>query len=112
MLSEEKEGQELLEANAPCVAFYHMGSKGKVGLNGFRVCVSGWEFGTPCREISEKEYLVALSDHSDFDGLMEYVRCSRPKLVITDTFREGHAEAFAKEVNRRLGISALALPKR
>jgi hypothetical protein len=43
---------------------------------------------------------------------MEYVRRSKPKLVITDNFRVGHAETFAKEVRKHLGIPAIALPKR
>ena len=56
--------------------------------------------------------MVALSDHSDFDGLMEYVRRSKPKLVITDNFRAGHAGTLAKEIRKRFGVSALALPKK
>jgi len=112
MLSVEKEAKELLEGNAPCIAFYHMGSKRRVGQGSFRVYVSGWEFDSPCREFADKEYVVALSDHSDFDGLIEYVRRSKPKLVITDNFRVGHARTLVKEIRKRFGISALALPKK
>jgi len=112
MLSEEREAKELLEKNLPCIAFYHMGSRSKVGRGHFRVCVSGWEFNSPCREIADNEYVVALSGHSDFDGLMEYVRRSKPKLVITDNFRVGHAETLAREILKRFSISAIALPKK
>jgi putative mRNA 3-end processing factor len=112
ILSVEKEAKELLERNSPCITFYHMGSRRKVGLGSFRVYVSGWEFDSPCREVADKEYVVALSDHSDFDGLIEYVRRSKPKLVITDNFRVGHARTLAKEIQKRFGISALALPKK
>ncbi|MGB9777883.1 MAG: hypothetical protein ACPLW8_00620 [Candidatus Bathyarchaeales archaeon] len=112
MLSEEREARELLEKNQPCVAFYHMGSRKRFGENVFRVCVSGWEFDSPCREISDREYIVALSDHSDFDGLMEYVRRSKPKFVITDNFRVGYAETLAREIRKRFGIGAVALPRR
>ncbi|MCS7095883.1 MAG: hypothetical protein RMK50_02285 [Nitrososphaerota archaeon] len=62
--------------------------------------------------MAESKCIVALSDHSDFDGLMEYVRLSRPKLVITDNFRAGYAEALAKEIRQCFNISALALPIR
>jgi putative mRNA 3-end processing factor len=110
MLSMEREAKELLERNSPCVAFYHMGSRRKIGSGRFRVCVSGWEFNSVVREVAEKDYVVALSDHSDFDGLIEYVRRCRPKLVITDNFRAGHAKAFAKEIRKRFGISAFPLP--
>jgi putative mRNA 3-end processing factor len=109
---EEKEVKALLKQNQPCVAFYHMGSRGKVGRGNFCVYVSGWEFDVPCREIADKEYVVALSDHSDFDGLMEYVRRSRPRLVIADNFRIGYAETLARHIQRRFNISAVALPKR
>ena len=112
MLSEEREAKELLDGNASCVAFYHMNSKSKVARSVFRVYVSGWEFDFPCREIADKEYVIALSDHSDFDGLMEYVRRSKPKIVITDNFRVGYAETLAKEIRKRFEISALALPER
>lgn len=111
-LSVEREAKELLERNLPCVAFYHMNSKSVVGSSGFRICVSGWEFDSPCREIADNEYVVALSDHSDFDGLIEYVRCSKPEFVIADNFRVGYAEKLAMEIRKRLGISAVALPKR
>lgn len=112
MLSEEKEARDLLERDSPCIAFYHMGSRNTVGSDSFRIYVSGWEFNSPCREITEKEYIIALSDHSDFDGLMEYVRRSRPKLVITDNHRIGHAETLAREIHQRFGIHAIPLPKK
>jgi putative mRNA 3-end processing factor len=112
MLSEEDEARELLGTCSPCVAFYHMNTGHNVGLGSFRIYVSGWEFDFPSRQKADKEYVVALSDHSDFDGLMEYVRRARPKLVITDNFRVGHAETFAKEIRKRFGISAVALPKK
>lgn len=112
LLSEEREAKRLLERNSPCIAFYHMDSRSKAGQGLFRIYVSGWEFDSPCREIAQKEYIIALSDHSDFDGLMEYVRHSKPKQVITDNFRIGYAETLAKQIHKRHGIPATALPKR
>ncbi len=111
-LTDEREAEEILQRNSSCIVFHHMNSRGSLADDGFRIYVSGWEFNSPCREISDKEYVVALSDHSDFDGLTEYVRRSKPKLVITDNYRVGHAETFAKQVYTRFGISAVALPKR
>lgn len=112
LLSDEGQARELLNTNSPCVAFYHMYNRGKVGLNSFQICVSGWEFDFPIRQTGDKEYVVALSDHSDFEGLMEYVRRSKPKHVITDSYRVGHAETFAHEIYKHFGISAIALPKK
>jgi putative mRNA 3-end processing factor len=111
-LSTEKEGRELLNGNLPCVAFYHMNARRNVGLVGSsRICVSGWEFRSPCRQIGEREHLVALSDHSDFDGLIEYVRRCRPRRVITDNYRVRHGTTLAREIRRRLSIDAVAMPR-
>ena len=112
MLIEEQEARELIGRNCPCVAFYHMNSSSEVNRGVFRIYVSGWEFDAPCREMAKNEYVIALSDHSDFDGLMEYVRRSKPRFVVTDNFRVGHAETLAKEIRKNFGISATALPKR
>lgn len=108
--STQDEAKEMLRGNLPCVAFYHMNSRGMVGLEASRICVSGWEFRSACRQISHKEHVIALSDHSDFDGLIEYVKRSKPKRVITDNFRS-NGESLAREINRQLGIHAVAMPK-
>ncbi len=108
--STAKEAKAMLDENLPCVAFYHMNSRGNVGLAAERICVSGWEFRSPVRQIGAKEHLVALSDHSDFNGLLEYVRRAKPKLVITDNHRISHGETLAREIYRRLGIPAVAMP--
>ncbi len=107
--SSQYEAREMLNENLPCVAFYHMNMRGTVGLNASRICVSGWEFHSACRRISDHEHVVALSDHSDFDGLIEYVRRSKPKRVITDNFRS-NGESLAREINKRLGIKAIPMP--
>jgi putative mRNA 3-end processing factor len=111
-LSTEKEGRELLDGNLPCVAFYHMNSRRHIGLDSSRICVSGWEFHSPCRQIGNKEHLVALSDHSDFDGLLEYVKRSKPKQVVADNYRASHGVTLAREIRKRLGIPAVAMPRK
>ncbi|MCW3984013.1 MAG: MBL fold metallo-hydrolase [Candidatus Bathyarchaeota archaeon] len=109
-LSTDKEGHQLLDGNLPCVAFYHMNQRQHVGLRNARICVSGWEFQKPCRQIGDREHLIALSDHSDFDGLIEYVKRTKAKQVITDNFRS-NGDALAKEICKRLGVSAVAMPR-
>jgi putative mRNA 3-end processing factor len=103
--------QSTLLGDEQFVAFYHTSWRKKIALDKFRVFVSGWEFNLPCRQTGEKEFLVALSDHSDFKGLLEYVRQSKPKLVITDNYRAGDAEALAKQIKKQLGIEAKPLPQ-
>ena len=104
------EAKEIMQRNEAFVAFYHMNSKRHVGRDAFRISVSGWEFGYPRRQIAPNEHLVALSDHSDFKELLQYVSESKPKMVITDNYRVGGATVLAREIEKRLGIPAKALP--
>lgn len=110
LLSSSEEAQSMLRHGDSFLAFYHMASRRHVNDDAFRVYVSGWEFSSPCREIGEKEYRVALSAHSDFYGLLRYVEESMPKMVITDNHRGGDAVVLAKEIERRLKIPAKPLP--
>ncbi|MCW3996958.1 MAG: MBL fold metallo-hydrolase [Candidatus Bathyarchaeota archaeon] len=111
-LSSDVEGKELLDKNLPCIAFYHMNKRKSIGLSSSRICVSGWEFRLPCKQIGQNEHLVALSDHSDFDELVEYIRLSKPKKVVTDNYRVKHGNILAREIKKRLGIQSVAMPKR
>lgn len=109
--SNEEEAQSMLEEKDSCIALYHMGSRRYVGKENFRIQVSGWEFSSPRRQIGENEHLIALSDHSDFKGLLRYVKESSPKLVITDNYRNGAAKTLARQIEKRLKIPARPLPK-
>jgi len=109
--SSEDEAKTITEKGEPHVAFYHMNSRRYVGKEAFRISVSGWEFSSPRRQIADNEHVIALSDHSDFNGLIRYVRESKPKLVITDNYRVGDAKVLAREITKRLGIEARAMPE-
>jgi len=62
-------------------------------------------------EIGYNYYQIAISDHADFNGIMEYVQKSNPKLVITDRSRgRYHALLLAAEIENRLHIRAKAMP--
>ncbi len=110
-LFSEEEAQSMFKKKDSFVAFYHMNSRRYIGNDAFRILISGWEFSSPRRQIGDNEHLIALSDHSDFKGLLHYVRESRPKLVITDNYRVGAAKTLAKHIEKRLKIPAKALPK-
>lgn len=60
---------------------------------------SGWQF----RGMFDKTF--PLSNHADFNDLVEYVKLSNPKLVLTD---HGFCESFARKLNR-LGFNAMPL---
>jgi putative mRNA 3-end processing factor len=112
LLSSEDEARVMVEKFEPYVAFCHMNSRRYVGRQAFRISVSGWEFSSPKRQIADNEHVVALSDHADFNGLLRYVRESKPKLVITDNYRVGDAKVLAREITKRLGIAAQAMPEK
>lgn len=106
----EEKAQSILCQSEPCVVFYHTFSRKKVGDGSLRVYASGWQFMKPCQKIGDGEYRVALSDHSDFNGLLWYVEKCGPKMVITDNHRSGDAFALAREIKNRLNIPAKPVP--
>lgn len=101
------------EGQAACqgrhIALQHLAARSRVEGNS-RIILSGWQFDAPVRRIAGDTWQVALSDHADFDELLEYVRSSGARRVIVDGFRCQDAPLFAQEVERRLGIRALAMP--
>lgn len=102
--------RDKLGGEEPFVALFHMRARKELPEKAVKVFLSGWEFEKPVQTTGPKEYVVALSDHSDFQGLLEYVEKSRPKFVITDGYRVGDAKALAAEIKVRLGIPAQAMP--
>jgi putative mRNA 3-end processing factor len=105
-----EEAQSMLTQNEPSVVFYHSFSRRKVEGEALKIRASGWEFGKPCRRVGANEYMVALSDHSDFNELLQYVERCNPRVVITDRHRSEAARIFAKEIEKRLKIPARAAP--
>ncbi|MDI6840093.1 MAG: MBL fold metallo-hydrolase [bacterium] len=92
------------------IGLYHMGARQWVGKDAVKIYLSGWEFKEPVKKESETEFTVAYSDHADFDDLIEYVKLSKPKLVITDNKRVGDAVTLAQEIKKQLGIQAYPMP--
>jgi putative mRNA 3-end processing factor len=110
-LESDEVGGLLLREKAPCVVFHHTSSRKHVGLDGFRVLLSGWQFGGDAvRQVGDCEFVVGLSDHSDFFGLLRYVELCGASLVVVDGFRSNCAKTFANEVTERLGVEAYAMP--
>jgi len=65
--------------------------------------VSGWALWS-----RKEENAFALSDHADFNQLLEFVRACRPEAVLT-CFGGRFNTAFANQVEKRLGIEARPL---
>jgi putative mRNA 3-end processing factor len=107
---DDEEAQSVLTQNEPSVVFYHTYSRKRVDGEALKIRASGWEFRKPCRKVGTNDYVVALSDHSDFNELLQYVERCNPKMVITDGHRSEAARIFAKEIEKRLKIPARAAP--
>jgi Cft2 family RNA processing exonuclease len=56
---------------------------------------------------SSTDAAFPLSNHADFDQLVEYVKGSQAKKVYTI---HGFKDSFAQDISRKLGISARAIP--
>jgi len=59
----------------------------------------------PVVELGPRSFSVALSDHADFDGTVDYVEATGARVVITDNTR-GAGVDLALALKSRLGIDA------
>ena len=107
---EDQAACEIIERCDPYVAFYTVGSKVPKAEGCLCVRVSAYEAIEPVFKVAKNRYVVAISDHADFKGILEYVKESQPELVITDAYRGGNAMILAREIRKRLGIDAQPSP--
>jgi len=107
---EDDEGGEIIGNGSGCISLHHMASKRKFDGSGTRIFLSGWQFSGSVIQRAPGEYVIALSSHSDFNGLIEYVKQSQPRVVITDNYRVDNAGLLAREITKRLGIPAYPMP--
>lgn len=105
-----REASEIMKTRR-YVLFQHMMNASRRNLdNCTNVVLTGWEFDKPVKKVDRSTWVIAYSSHADYNELMSYVEEAQPKMLIVDNSREGYAVEFAKEVSRRLGIPALAIP--
>jgi len=110
LLAESDEGREVIQSNW-FIYFEHVNSSKAVRSNkATHLILSGWEFKKPYRRLGRRYWLVAFSDHADFNGLLTYVINSNPKVVVVNSARSTHADVFAKEVEKRTGINSIVMP--
>lgn len=55
-----------------------------------------------------RSYQVALSDHADFEGTLEYVAATGASCVLVDNSRGGNGESLAANIRSELGLRASA----
>lgn len=104
------EAAEIQKSGSPFISFHRIGSNVPEAKDFLKIRVSAFMAKEDFYELQPNYYVIALSDHADFNGLLEYVRRSEAQLVITDGSRCPKAYMLAREIKERLGIEALALP--
>jgi len=60
----------------------------------------------PVLEYSDTAYRIALSDHADFEGTLQYILATGAKSVVTDNTRGGNGVTLALEIQAQLSIPA------
>jgi len=109
------EGKELLDSNW-FVYMTHVNSRKRIYPSTSEITLTGWFFSSPLKKIYEngrsEKWIVALSDHGDFEDTMMYVEEAKPRNVIVDGYRTSReiAESFASSVRKRLNIEAKVMP--
>jgi len=107
---DSREAAEIVYREQPCVVF-DVGPEEYMSPEFPQIRVSQYELRSPFVEKAKNRYSVTLADHADFNGLMNYVRESKPKVVITDSKRHGYKGAqLARELENQLKIRAKAVP--
>ena len=108
---DSKEAREILNREQPCVVFDVGPDETYMSPKFPQLRVSQYETRSPFAETRPNNYSVTLADHADFDGVMTYVRESKPKLVLTDSKRHGYKAAqLAREIENQFNVKAKALP--
>ena len=80
---------------------------GNEPIDGTSVTCSAYMVDTdhPLKEFSDRAYSVALSNHADFHGTLDYVESTGAKKIITDNTRS-HGWELAIAIKNRLGVDA------
>ena len=101
------EGRAAMEERA-YVRLYSKGDRfGKERIEGTSVTISAYmaDRHYPLVTYSDRSYKVALSNHADFDGTLEYVRATGAQRVVTDNTRN-YGVHLALALSERLGVDA------
>lgn len=107
MLLNSPEGQAVMKERA-YVRLYSKGDGfGRELIEGTGVTISAYmaDPDHPLVTYSDRAYKVALSNHADFAGTLEYVRATGAKRVVTDNTRN-HGVELALALKDRLGVDA------
>jgi len=82
----------------------------KVPNNSTCIYVSG-RYMAPFRQLDFNHYVIGLSSHADFNGLLWYIRKSKARLVMIDGARHDNASSFAHLVEKNLCVRCVTAPR-
>jgi len=104
--------QEVIKRGERHIVFHLLGRKleSLPPIHYTKIRASRWGTKESFYRTADDYYIVALSDHADFNGILEYVRESKPKLVITDNYRAGSANSLAQAIRNELHVEAKVMP--
>lgn len=102
--------QKIIENGERHILFQVLGLKQFPPVHYTKIRVSRWGTTESFYRVADDYCVVALSDHADFNGILEYVQECKPKLVITDNYRAGSADSLAQAIRNELHIEAKAMP--
>ncbi len=107
----DREACRIMRYGGRYILFQHMNRAEYRDLRrGLNIILTGWEFRAPVRKIDDNTWIVAFSDHADYDDLINYVKEASPKLVVVENARGGAAYELAHGIRTELGIDAIVLP--
>jgi putative mRNA 3-end processing factor len=103
--------ERIISGKQPHIAFYPLNSRVRSESIYTKIVVSEWNTTSPMfYKPAKNEYVISIPDHGDFKELMKYIEQSDPELVITENYRSGKGEIFAKHIEEKLHIKAKAMP--
>jgi putative mRNA 3-end processing factor len=109
-----KDTEVLKLKNAEGIVFFkHFNSAKHRRLDGkaLHIVLTGRILAEPFKKLDDYTYAVSLSDHGDFDDLVNYVVYANPKLVVIDGSRRGYAEILREHLVEK-GFYTIVLPER
>jgi putative mRNA 3-end processing factor len=65
----------------------------------------------PFRQLNSKCYVVGISTHADFNGLLWYIKKSKAKFVIVDGTRHSNAAPFSYLIEKNLRVKCMVDPR-
>jgi len=107
LLYTNNEAINLFKSHKSYIAFFELSESNRIPKgNVYKIYLSTHSSEEPILDYSENHCRVALTDHADFIGTIEYIKATKCEKVITDPSRGGNAQDLAYHIKNMLGIEA------